>query len=262
MNRELVMAALAALALPSCGGGGGSSSGASTNTGPVASQSEFAVAATIATLVSGPKTSFTVQAFDSSGNSFVLTVAYAAGPVSSHPFISTTAVPTFFQTEILRINGTVSDSALAQVFYTSPLNVLGITDGTNPNGTTPHEYTAASVKTALPTTAKVGDSGIMYSGTTLRRFCVATTDCSIAANYRTTDLGQQSATWSLEPDSANTAWLCINTKTVTVLVLETDTTLEATCFRISPAGSVLWFKDDLTFNSDALGFVPTALHFR
>lgn len=258
----IVLSVLLAACGSGGGGGGGSSSSSPPSQGPVVSTFSFPVEATVMSLVTA-SSSFTVYASDTQGNGYTLTVSYSPGPSTYYQYISSAALPTFTQTGLLKVNGVTSGTSSAQVFYsTGPFLVWGSTDGSSTTGTTTYEYMQTSAQAPLPATAKVGATGPIYSGTENRTFCFNTVDCSVPENYRTITLGTQSATWSLEADTETTAWLCVNITTIDEAVLDTETTVEADCFRINQTGAISAFKTDITASSTALGSIPTTLKFR
>jgi hypothetical protein len=89
-------------------------------------------------------------------------------------------------------------------------------------------------------TATVGSSGPLASG------YEAGVDPATANSI--SNGASQTITWSLESDTATTAWLCINTMTQT-----TPVAMEKDCARINESGIVLGFKisvvaDNLVLN--------------
>jgi len=263
---KTICAVVLSVLLAACGsggGGGGSSSSSSTPaSSPVASTASFPIESTVVSLVT-TSSAYTVYATDTQGNGYTLTVSYSPGTSTYYQYISSAALPTFTQTGLLKVNGVTSGTSSAQVFYsTGPFLVWGGTDGSSTTGATTFEYMRTSAQAPLPATAKVVATGSIYSGTQYRTFCFNTADCSVSANYRTITLGTQSATWSLEADTETTAWLCVNITTIDQTVLDTQTTVEADCFRINQAGAISAFKTDITTSSTALGSTPTTLKFR
>lgn len=241
--------------LSGCGEDGGDTGGAAPTdkpviSVPVVSVLDFPVESAITALMTSPS-SFTVFATDTAGNSYALTSSTAPGPVTTDNYISATALPTFIQTGLIKINGVTRSSVSIQTFYsTDPFTIWGSTDG-DPTAAE-QEYFRTESRAQLPATAKVGDIGAYYAGSKYRTFCFFTIDCSDPANYRTRTIGTERATWSIEADTASTAWLCLNITTV-----EISTTIEASCFRIDQFGTASAFKADITFGS-----TPTTLRFR
>ncbi len=236
-KEKTVCAILFLLFLAACGGGGGGGSGSSSasSQGPVASTLDFPVAATVLS-VATTFSSHSVSTIDAQGNTDVLTVSYTPGPSVYDPLIYNSALSTFTQTDSLAINGTTTSTSSVEVFYsTSPFLVWGSINGSSGQNTM-----RISVQTQLPTTAKVGATGAIYSG-------------SNYINNSTLFPDTQAANWSLLPDTVTTAWLCLSTTETQALSL-TGPTTEADCFRIDQTGAVSGFKVEMTVPSNCTAY--------
>ncbi len=203
-----------AIVLAGCGGGG------STTTS--SSALSFPVEATILKVVTSAAT-YSGNFNDSTG-SYALSVSIA--PAGLAQFTSTSpSSRTYTTTTVLRKNGAISTTATSTTYFTTgPLAFIGIRSGNDP--------TEVKQKTALPASAQVGTAGAFFSGTRYPGNQTLFTD-------------QVNSTWSLEPDSATTAFLCITTSYAGSFVQES----ESDCFRIDTAGSILGFKATTTTNA-------------
>jgi len=244
---KTVCAVVLSVLLAACGsgGGGGGSSSSAPPPGPTVSTLSFPVESTIVTLAT-TSSSYTVYATDAKGNGDLLTVSYAPGPSIYNSKIYSSALPTFMQTELLKVNGVTSSTSSVQVFYsTGPFLVWGSVNGTSGQNTM-----QVKQQTYLPATAKIGATGSIYSGNNYISNSTLFPDA-------------QSVTWSLEADTADTAWLCINIINVPSLFAEL-TTIESDCFRINQSGTILGFKVDMTIptNCGAYTCDKTTLRYR
>ncbi len=91
---------------------------------------------------------------------------------------------------------------------------------------------------SFPLTAKVGDTWPGYVGVVYKDATKVT---------KLIDLTQN---WSLEPDTATTAYLCANT----VQKSSTPTSTEAMCRRIDAAGKILGYRLTIMINGQSLTF--------
>lgn len=230
--------------LSACGGGGGDGgSGATQAPSLTVSTLDFPIAATITALATTPA-SYTVYATDTQGNGNLLTVAYAPGPSVYNSKIYSSALPTFTQTELLKVNGVTSGTASTQVFYsTGPFLVWG-----SLNGAAAENTLQVKQQTLLPAASKVGYTGLIYAGKNY-------------INNNPFNADDQSVTWSLEADTATTAWLCLNITNIPYLFPELET-IESDCFRIDPSGTVSGFKVDMTIPANCNAYTCDQLTLR
>lgn len=209
MNKILASAAVA-LSLCGCGGGGGSS-------GPdvVASTLDFPVDAAASSYFQS------AHHFNLSG------VLYGRTPFSAVMTLTPGSGTTTFQgqsvlyaTQTLTVydqyGAYAGSTSSTSYFNTGPFRVYG---GTDSNG----NVTVSDSTPRLPTTAKVGQSGPLgtsttYSDSTLNNVVSTETD-----------------SWSLEADTASTAWLCLNAQYA-------DGTWSKDCYEIDASGNVMGYK--------------------
>jgi hypothetical protein len=230
------IAAAAAILLVGCGGGGGGPSVVE----PVISTASFPVDATFSTLATTVN-QFTVSGRDSAGNTLELSVSAMPGPDKAHQFISTVPRKTYTQTSVLRKNGVIASTSTQEVYFsTAPFAVWGIVaDG--------RTVLRQDFQGTLPAAAKVGDVGALYSAIGIR------TEDNYLEDPGTVHLGiTNTATWSIEADTASTAWLCMHTSAKrpysTSIIGEDD------CFRIDATGSISGFKVDLSVSGTKIEF--------
>lgn len=209
MNKILASAAVA-LSLYGCGGGGGSS-------GPdvVASTLDFPVDAALSNYFQAPH-HYALDASFTDGSSGTASYAYAPNGGTT----SFNGQTVLSGTETLSAsNGT---NTATDYFTVSPFNDHGNTS----NG----EDTVPDSLVTLPTTAKVGQSGSYGTATTY-------TDAGHTQIAHT-----ESDRWSLEADTANTAWLCIS-------YTQSDGVTGKSCYEIDASGNTLGIKGSFTDSS-------------
>ena len=122
---------------------------------------------------------------------------------------------------IMRKNGvTITTDTNTLCFDASPFKELGSVDGSG-------NYTIASNQQLLPSSATVGQSGAFASFTTYYG------SSSILTKSSTVE------TWSVEPDTATTAWACfISTETP----MFGDKTTDTECYKVDQTGNVSAMK--------------------
>jgi hypothetical protein len=220
--RVLTLAAAAFLA--ACGGGGGGGGG------PVAAPVTFNLDAAVANaLVTGFATG-TLTATDTSGNTY--TASETVQPAADGTFEGT-ILKQSKNTVTATKNGAFAGNATSNGFFS--VNPLTIKGSTHSDGT----YAVASQQTALPTAATVGQTGAFYNST------------NYASSSKTSVVSTAVATWSLEADTANTAFACINTSTS---FSNGSRSAEADCYKINAAGQIIGGKVTLTINGVTLSF--------
>ncbi|WP_250486566.1 hypothetical protein [Caballeronia sp. GaOx3] len=223
--RKYLPLAIFIAVLGGCGGGG--DGGGAQPTNAVASTPSFPVEATFTSLVSKSST-FNASATDAAGNSYALGITLTAGPDKVNTLIHPSSLRTYLQASILKKNGVTASTSSSEIYYSAtPLLVWGNVNGSK-------NTMLVKKQTALPAMAKVGTAGAFYSG----------------KNYKDNSTlfpDQQDVSWSLEADTATTAWLCLNTTITPALAVSASaTSVEADCFRIDQNGSVSGFKSDFT----------------
>lgn len=205
------------LALSACGGGGGGGNGAGdSNAAAVVSTLTFPIAAALSTYLQSSH-QFNLIGSDSKGSTANATYVYT-------PQIGTTtfdARSVMSGTETLT-QGATMVSTSTSYFSSSPLVLVGSShDGQN---------TTADSPTAFPTSARVGQSGSLGTGTTT----LSTNPSQVV--YTETD------GWSLEADTATTAWLCVS-------YAQSNGVSGKSCYQIDGSGNVLGIKGSATDSS-------------
>lgn len=218
---KLTASALSAASfLAACGGGDGG------QPQPMASAPVRPVLLTVAS------TAATYTASGPNGLTFALTIA--PGPAQQ----LTTALPvssTYDATAVLRQNGTVTSTSTYRVFYMpEPFKVLGAQIAGNVG---PINW-VANQNATIPESAATLASGLIFSAPT---------------PSSTLGVGPLSATWTVEPGDATSAFVCTNTARDGGLVTRVQT-LESDCFKVNGAGVILGFKATLTTNGAVTAF--------
>ncbi len=211
--------------LGGCGGGNGGQSTPSI----VTSTDSFPIEATFVSL-SSTSNVFSASGSDSSGNTYQVTysISPAADKIVSQ--LSANPLKVYVSNTQVKKNGLTASVVSSENYFTlSPLILYGsYTSATN-------DWFQTKVYTVLPATAKVGSSGGFYSG-------------SVYYNASKILPEPASATWSLEADTATTAWLCLN-RSITNYV---DTTSDSICFKIDKFGVISSFKLSTTNSGSTL----------
>lgn len=222
-NKCSAAIAFAIAGLVGCGGGGGGdSSAASTASFPV--EAVFVNAITQGISLNG-------SAVDGSDT---WTISVTSVPAADQTFEGVVAKQAAVSTTVKK-NGVTVLSSGGQSFSTiNPYSPKGLTLVDGSYGV---QTVAASV---VPVTANVGSSGSLGKITIYQSAAKATT------------LFTQEATWTLEADTAGTAYLCTNTT-----AKDTDNQVIATtasCNKINPAGAVVGVKATLAVAGKTLTF--------
>ena len=127
---------------------------------------------------------------------------------------------------------TQATSSQVSYFQIGPVKTLGATLGTG-------EYIVAANQIAFPVSGVVCDLGSLGSSTSY-------TSASKSSTYATTV-----NTWELQPDTATTAYLCINSATR----YKNGTTLNGSeCYKINSSGAVLGNKLTLSVGGKSVTF--------
>lgn len=209
MNKKVALAMAVAALLTACGGGGGGGA-------PPPPEATFNLDAAFAnTLTQG--ISFPNLRANWNGISFQLSIA--STPTSDGVFMSQT-YRRAIETSSVTINGQPGPVATSTLYFRlSPVTLVG---GTDEMG-----LTIFTPQASLPTAATVGTSGPYTRA-----------DTYVSETNRTL-LGQTVMSWTLEPDTATTAWACLVYSDMQGVQFEKD------CYRIDPAGSIFSAKATL-----------------
>lgn len=229
----------AAALLVACGGagGGGGSAGAAA---PTSSTATFALGSALAALVKDARTTtFNVSGTASkSGQTFAVT---GNGTTSE-----STVLGTFEGAAAYNKTTTVTGSLSAQG-VSAPLNSTGTANydlSFKPLGSiSANGYCVTSSYVALPTTAKVGDSGSWFEQT-----CYSN-------SAKTTKLVTSTSSFQIEPDTSSTALWRVKTN---VSAPTGASISSSTAYRITPSGA-LSFADSTS--SGVVNGVTTSLVF-
>jgi len=197
---------------------------------------DFPVEAVFNSLASNPST-FNASATDAAGNGYFKTIEFIPGQEKNNPLIYATLLKTYSQTNTVKKNGVIAATRIFEDFYsTPPFYLFGNLN--NMHGSS--NYMKVATHFPLPTTGRVGLSGVLYNGKNY-------------TNSSTLPGDTWRATWSLEADSATTAWLCLSTE-ITPANDPAGSTAEIDCFRINQAGDISGFKADVIENGIALSY--------
>ena len=197
---------------------------------------DFPVEAVFTSLASTAST-YTASAVDASGNSLVFSVDRIPGPDKTDPLVYPASLKTYSQTNTLKKNGNIISTKNLEEFYSvAPFYLFGNLN--NMYGSS--NNMKVTTQLPLPATGRVGSSGVFYKGRNYINKAALSPDTWYAM-------------WSLEADSATTAWLCLNTE-ITPANATAVSTAEIDCFRINQAGNITGFKTDITENGVKLGY--------
>lgn len=197
---------------------------------------DFPVEAVFASLASTAST-YTASATDAAGNNFSLSVGRIPGPDKTDPLVYAAPLKTYSLSNITRKNGAVISTKNFEDFYSvAPFYMFGSLN--NLYGSS--NNMKVTTQLSLPSTSRVGTSGVLYKGRNYINNAALSPDMWYAM-------------WSLEADSATTAWLCLNVE-ITPANASAVSTAETDCFRINQAGDISGFKADSIENGIALSY--------
>lgn len=201
-------------ALSACGGGGG---GGSTSTAPVTSTETFQLRTAYVNYVTETRSLPFKVTGTSSGYSVSGSGTATQGALTSATFESKAAQQkTTTVTGSITANGTTSPLSSSSTDY--------VDSNYNPLGEIGSEYSVVNSGISIPTTARVNDTGILY---TSNRY---------TSSSKTTLLGTSTVSYVLEPDTAATAlFKVISTEKDT---LNKQTSVSTVTFRITAAGAL------------------------
>jgi hypothetical protein len=213
MSKKVALAAAVVAALLSACGGGGGGGDAPAPPQEATFNLEAAFANTLTKGISFPN-------LRANWNNVSFQLSISSTPMSDGTFLSQT-YHRAIQSSTVAINGQPGPTASSTLYFTlSPATLVG---GMDDAGLT--IFTSQGV---LPTAAMVGSSGPYTRA-----------DTFVSDSNRTL-LGQTVMSWSLEPDSATTAWACIVYSSMDGFQFEKD------CYRIDAAGTI--FNAKATMN--------------
>jgi hypothetical protein len=210
--------------LISCGGnsGGGDTPPPS---GPVRSTLPFPPDAAVSRYLQAPQ-GFTITATDAANNIYTLTYSFTPGAPST---FEGTPANTASTSALIKENGVVfSTGSSVSYFNVSPYRPLG-------------EYVVHVPTAPLPVTAMVGQSGAVSTST------------AYANATKASVIWHSTMTWSLEADTASTAWFCMNETTLYTDGVTPNFT-ESDCYRVDVSGNVLGVKATITQAGIVLSF--------
>jgi len=213
-------AVIVAAMLSACGGGGGVDAAVST--------ASFPIATAFQNLITKP------QSANLSGSlqGHVLSLAVTRTPVADAVFEGATrkAVQGVITT---RVDGVVfSTSSYTSYYDLNPLRAVGVI---NTNGL----YSVINQSASIPASATVGVQGVGWNETTY----TSSSKTSIDSTTITT--------WSLEADTASTAWLCGNSVVKPTYGSQSS---GSECYKINTSGDILGMKATLVTQGQSVTF--------
>ena len=222
--RNWLVSGLLAL-LAACGGGGNGGSGTSTSADVFQLRTAF-----INYILDNSSQPFSLSGYDNgvsySGSGTATQGSLYSVTFEGHPALQKTSTAT----GTLTANGQSRPLAVSATAYVDGnYNVLGFYG---------NEYEVVSTSNPIPATAKVNDTGVWYTTT------------RYTSPGKTTRNGTATATFVLEPDTANTALLKI-------ITVERDnsnvpTSTNTNTFRITPAGGLTRISETLVEGTSSL----------
>jgi hypothetical protein len=222
-----IIPALPVAFLVACG------SGSSDNPAPEAATT-FPIEAAVVSYLTSSQSFMTT--YRDPANNDVYTLAYNHVPGANLPFEVDQSARLVLLTIDLRRNGVQLFPPRSQTdfFQNSPsFKYLGTIED---NG----DYTVAANHAALPATAKVGDSGNLFTSTTY------------ADNSKAAKRGTTVATWDLQADTANTALFCFNS---TAKFTDGSPDISGSeCYKVDTSGKVVGNKITMPVNGKTLVF--------
>jgi hypothetical protein len=229
-----------ALLLAACGGGGGGGGGSGGGGGGGGGGGNAALATSYAVSVAQRHLltdggTWPMKGTGPDGSAFTLTMNYAPAAPAPFPVTGATAARSI-QTLTLEAGGQSDSAATTFYFDTTNLAIAGVEGGGACN--------VATSNTALPASAKIGDSGAFYGGSDFG-------GCTGASPV----VGSTAIGWSLEDDTG-VALLCWNTAAQSVYAgLDA---MQSNCVEIDADGKL---GTKARFAISALGLTITARNF-
>jgi hypothetical protein len=221
-SRSTSVAFLTALttALTACGGGGGGEAPTSA-----VSTASFPVEAIFAKDIS-TASSFSLTATDASGT---YTITWSDTPRSDAVFEGATRSVSLTTVTIKQGSTLLSTSSYLSYYGLNPPRTYGSLDT---NG----EYTVNMATGTMPVTAKVGETWSGHIGTVY------------SDSSKTTVLYNTTRNWSLEADTATTAFMCANT------IRSGTSDTGSACRKVDTAGNIIGYRLTLKLNGQSVTF--------
>jgi hypothetical protein len=227
MNRRAfaITAMAASLAIAGCGGGGGG------DAGPIASTDTYQTwAAWVNTLNEAGTRTFSISG-TSDGRSLTGSGTTTFGTPNATTF---EGKPALSKTTV--VTGTVNVNGQSAPYGGS---TVGYVDSNyRPLGTQADEYWAVTGSPTIPLTARINDTGTMY---TANRYANST---------KAIPLGTATVSYAVQPDSASSALLRILVTEKTTTGTTTSTTIST--YRMTPAGTLTRLTEEFQSGSTAL----------
>lgn len=136
------------------------------------------------------------------------------------------------QTVTVQIGATTGSASSTLYYAVNPARLTFSSEASTGN------FAAHTLITPLPTAGKVGQSGTFLQST------------AYTSSSRTTQIGTGNTSWSIEPDTATTALLCLNLSSV----IRGAITTEKDCYRSDAAGNITGIKASGTSAGISLNF--------
>lgn len=165
-------------------------------------------------------------------NGDLYTLAYGFTPGNDSSFEGQTAKTANFTLSLNKNGSPFTTTSEIIYFQIGPVKSLGVTLGTG-------EYIVTANQVALPASGKVGDIGNLDTKTFYTN------------NTKSTSTATEVDTWSLQADTATTAYLCANSSisyTVGINVSGSE------CYKINTSGAILGNKVTIAINGKSVTF--------
>ncbi len=236
MQKLIGLLVFAALVVSGCGGGGGGGSGG--NAGPVASRQSFNIKTAIASYTSTPHSYSFTGSGTLNGVPITVTGTEDLGVLTAGVFEGQIALQQTQTTNLtITENGNpTSLSSVVTLFYLpADYSPLG--------STSPNRYEVNDPLVTYPTTAKVGDSGMVGSA---KRYSDSTKGMPIRS---------ATSSYRVEADTASSA--IVNLVTVTTFIQPTSSPQTATVrYRLDSVGTFTLLSDSLVSAAGNLTIMP------
>lgn len=189
---------------------------------------DFPLEAVMAKLATTAST-YTADSVDANGNHFRLTAERVPGADKTETLIYPVALNTFTRKMTLEQNGTVVATQTYETYFQQgPLSLFGNLN--NMGGMS--NNMKVTVQLQLPTTGKVGASGLVFKG---RNY----------VNNNTASYDTWYAKWALDVDTSTTAWMCIGND-ITPADPAAVAASDEECFQIDQNGTILGYKASMS----------------
>jgi len=216
MSGAVIVAAM----LSACGGGGGGDAAVST--------ASFPIATAFQNLITKPQSAN----LNASLKGQALTLAVTSTPAADAVFEGATR-KTVQSVQTIRVDGVVRSTSSNTSYYDlSPLRAVG---GVYSDG----RYSVISQSATIPASATVGMQGVGWNETVYANASKTSTD------------GTTVTTWSLDADTASTAWFCENSVLKPTYGTEGTVSL---CYKINTNGDILGTKVTMFVQGQSVTF--------